>query len=94
VGLFFGSAGSGSTTTAAADATALTTFSVGSALVIGAGLGMLFNVLRFSLSRNRHEFMSVSAVVAAKYQVMVPAALEDKALAAIREHQEKCINGQ
>lgn len=92
VGLFFGTAGTDTTT--AATATSMTTFSVGSAIVIGAGLGMLFNVLRFSMARSRHEFMSASAVVAATYQVLVPAAMEDQARAAIREHQEKCINGQ
>ena len=46
---------------------------LGSALVIGAGVGMLFNVLRFSLSRNKREFVSQSSIVAAKYQVQVPA---------------------
>ena len=46
---------------------------LGSAIVIGAGVGMLFNVLRFSLSRNKREFVSQSSIVAAKYQVQVPA---------------------
>ncbi|MFM5905576.1 MAG: general stress protein [Micrococcales bacterium] len=92
-GLFFGSAGTDATASAA-QATSMTTFSVGSAIVIGAGLGMLFNVLRFSMSRNRHEFMSASSVVAASYQVLVPEAMQDQARNAIREHQEKCINGQ
>ena len=47
--------------------------SLGSAIVIGAGVGMLFNVLRFSLSRSKREFVSQSSIVAAKYQVQVPA---------------------
>jgi hypothetical protein len=46
---------------------------LGSAIVIGAGVGMLFNVLRFSLSRNKREFVIQSSIVAAKYQVQVPA---------------------
>ena len=46
---------------------------LGSAIVIGAGVGMLFNVLRFSLSRSKREFVSQSSIVAAKYQVQVPA---------------------
>ncbi|MEN9343132.1 MAG: hypothetical protein RIR24_719 [Actinomycetota bacterium] len=45
---------------------------LGSAIVIGAGIGMLFNVLRFSLARNKREFVSQSSIVAAKYQVQVP----------------------
>ena len=45
---------------------------LGSAIVIGAGVGMLFNVLRFSLSRSKREFVSQSSIVAAKYQVQVP----------------------
>ena len=53
--------------------------SVGSAIVIGAGIGMLFNVLRFSLSRNKRGFMSQSSIVAAKYQVQVPANLLSQA---------------
>lgn len=47
--------------------------SLGSAIVIGAGVGMLFNILRFSLSRNKREFVSQSTFVASKYQVQVPA---------------------
>jgi hypothetical protein len=47
--------------------------------VIGAGIGMLFNVLRFSLSRNKRGFMSQSSIVAAKYQVQVPANLLSQA---------------
>jgi hypothetical protein len=46
---------------------------LGSAIVIGAGVGMLFNVLRFSFSRSKREFVSQSSIVAAKYQVQVPA---------------------
>lgn len=49
--------------------------SLGSAIVIGAGVGMLFNILRFSLSRNKREFVSQSSMVASKYQVQVPANL-------------------
>ena len=52
-----------------------------SSVVIGAGLGMLFNVVRYALSRNKKTFVSQSAVVAAKYQVQVPASLADQARA-------------
>ena len=52
-----------------------------SSVVIGAGLGMLFNVVRYALSRNKKTFVSQSAVVAAKYQIQVPASLADQARA-------------
>jgi hypothetical protein len=52
-----------------------------SSVVIGAGLGMLINVVRYALSRNKKTFVSQSAVVAAKYQVQVPASLADQARA-------------
>ena len=63
------------------------------AIVIGAGIGMLINIIRFSVTRNRHEFTSGSAVVAASYDVVVPHPLADQAKKAIQEHQEKCVNG-
>jgi hypothetical protein len=72
----------------AADATQMTTIeSVLSAVVIGAGIGMLFNVVRFSLARNKRGFISASSVVASKYQVQVPAQLADQAKAIpVHEH--------
>jgi hypothetical protein len=53
--------------------------SVFSAVVIGAGIGMLFNVIRFSLARNKRGFISASSVVASKFQVQVPGELADQA---------------
>ena len=58
-----------------------------SAVLIGAGIGMLFNVLRFSLLRNRHAFVSQSTVVASKYEVQVPGNLVEQAEKAILEHE-------
>ncbi|MEY4437399.1 MAG: hypothetical protein RL100_863 [Actinomycetota bacterium] len=55
--------------------------SAASSVVIGAGLGMLLSVVRYSLSRNKRTFVSQSSVVAAKYQIQVPAHLADKARA-------------
>jgi hypothetical protein len=52
-----------------------------SSMVFGAGLGMLFNVVRYSLARNKKSFVSQSTVVASKYQIQVPAALADQARA-------------
>lgn len=68
--------------------------STGAAIVIGAGLGMLLNILRFSLTRNRHEFSSSSAVIAAKYDVVVPHPMAQQAKDAMDEHLRQCINGE
>ncbi len=74
-------------TTAAASAVGSTTLA---AVFIGAGIGMLINVLRFSFTRNRHEFSSASAVVAAKYEVVVPHPLVEQAQKAVAEHAANC----
>jgi hypothetical protein len=64
-------------------ATASTSFgSFGSYIVIGAGIGMLFAVVRYSLTRNKKEFLSGSAVVAARYEVMVPTHMVQNAIKA------------
>jgi hypothetical protein len=68
--------------------------STGAAIVIGAGIGMLINILRFSFTRSRHEFTSGSAVVAANYNVVVPHSLVGQANSAIAEHLAQCVNGQ
>jgi hypothetical protein len=41
-------------------------------IIIGAGLGMLVNIVRFSLTSNRRSFISAQAVIANKYEVVVP----------------------
>ena len=56
--------------------------SYGSYIVIGAGVGMLISVIRFALMRNKKEFLSGSAVVASRYEVMVPTHLVDTAVKA------------
>jgi hypothetical protein len=58
-----------------------------SAVFIGAGIGMLINILRFSLARNKHAFVSQSAVIASKYEVQVPSNLVEQAQKAISEHE-------
>lgn len=40
------------------------------AVVIGAGFGMLFGVLSYSLNRNRRDFSSVMQMVASRYDVI------------------------
>ena len=51
------------------------TGSLVTAMVIGAGLGMLWGVLRLSLSRNKRNFISQQQIVASVYQVQVPMTL-------------------
>ncbi|MBJ7280374.1 MAG: hypothetical protein JHD31_00670 [Rhodoluna sp.] len=71
--LIFGS--SGQTTTE----TASPIFSLGSALLIGAGVGMLWQVIRFSMNKAKRSFSSASTVVATSYAVLVPSELTGEA---------------
>ena len=52
-----------------------TLFNLPSALLVGAGFGMLFQVIRFSMTKNKRSFASSSLVVAKKYEVVVPSEL-------------------
>jgi hypothetical protein len=79
VGLFLG----GSTDTTAVPMVG----SAFSSVLIGAGIGMLFNLLRFSLARNKRAFISQSAVIASKYEVQVPGNLAEQAEKAIADHE-------
>jgi hypothetical protein len=78
-GLFFG----GSTDPNASPVVGSTFSSV----LIGAGIGMLINILRFSLARSKRAFVSQSSVVASKYEVQVPGDLADQAEKAVAEHE-------
>jgi len=49
------------------------------AIAIGAGFGMLFGVLSYSLNRNRRDFSSVVQFVATRYELIVPAELVGQA---------------
>lgn len=51
------------------------------AVVIGAGFGMLFGVLSYSLNRNRRDFSSVMQMVASRYDVIT----EPELVASARE---------
>lgn len=62
-GLLFGTSG-------ASEQVLLTNVAAG--IVIGAGIGMLLNVIRFSLTKNRRAFISGQQVIAKKYEVVVP----------------------
>ena len=63
-------------------------FSIGSAVLVGAGLGMLFQVIRFSLSKTKRGFASTSQFVASKYEVQVPSELVSQANAAYQKAEE------
>jgi hypothetical protein len=67
IGLFFGLLFGATSTT---EQVVITNLSAG--IVIGAGIGMLLNVIRFSLTKNKRSFISAQAVVAKKYDVIVP----------------------
>jgi len=57
-------------------------FSLLSSILVGAGLLMLFQVVRFSLAKGKRGFASTSQVVATKYEVLVPSELTNDASAA------------
>ena len=83
VGLIFGLI-----TTPAASATeafAVTALALVQPMIIGAGLGMLFNVVRFSMARNKRGFISQSLIMAKEYEVQVPGNLVEQAKRIIAE---------
>jgi len=63
-------------------------FNLGSSLLIGAGIGMLAQVIRFSLTKNKRNFSSGSLVVAQKYEVIVPSELTSDAATAYAKGAE------
>jgi hypothetical protein len=80
-GLIFGATGAGT------EAVLLTNVAAG--VVIGAGIGMLINVIRFSLTKNRRGFISGQMVVAKKYEVVVPAEQFELAKKAVAQAKPK-----
>lgn len=44
---------------------------VGAAVLIGAGFGMLFGVVNYSLRRRRRDFTSTHQVIAGKYEIII-----------------------
>jgi hypothetical protein len=84
IGLFFGLVFGATSTT---EQVVITNLSAG--IVIGAGVGMLLNVIRFSLTRNKRSFISAQAVVAKKYDVIVPAGQLSDAKKAIKATSSK-----
>ncbi|WP_245861566.1 general stress protein [Compostimonas suwonensis] len=63
----------------------LTSFAVlGAALLMGAGFGMLFGVVTYSVNRRRRTFTSVTQVMASSYTVLVDPELLHKARNVLR----------
>lgn len=61
------------------------------AVLIGAGFGMLFGIVTFSVNRRRRDFTSTMQVIASNYQVIVDGALVNRArnvLAGVLEEAE------
>jgi hypothetical protein len=52
-----------------------------SVLVVAAGLGMLFQIIRFSSTKNKRSFLSSQMPIATRYEVIVP---NDDALPALK----------
>lgn len=52
---------------------------VGAALLIGAGFGMIFGIVSYSLNRSRRDFTSTHQVIASNYQIVVDSAVSLRA---------------
>lgn len=60
-----------------------TTVFLPATLAIGAGIGMLVNLVIYSLRRRRQDYQSVQQVVASQYDIIVPNGTADAARAAL-----------
>jgi hypothetical protein len=52
---------------------------VGAAAIIGAGFGMLFQIVTYTLGRRRRDFTSIHQVIAGKYEIIVDSSLTIRA---------------
>ena len=59
---------------------------VRAALLIGAGFGMIFNIVTYTISRRRRDFTSTHQVLASNYQIIIDPELTAKAQQALQEH--------
>jgi hypothetical protein len=77
------------TGTGASTTTALSSQQTSAAtIILGAGVGMAIQMLRFALTKNKRGFLSASMVVAKKYDIMVPSALASAAAEAYSKGAE------
>jgi hypothetical protein len=67
--------------------TTTTPLNIAAAALIGAGFGMLFNTVLYSVSRRRRDFTSVMQVIASSYSVMVDPELANRARNALEREQ-------
>jgi len=74
--------GTSTTTTLSSQQTSAAT------IILGAGVGMAIQMLRFALTKNKRGFLSASMVVAKKYDIMVPSALASAAAEAYNKGAE------
>ena len=58
------------------------------ALIVAAGIGMLVNILRFGLAKQKRGYLSTQMPVATRYEVIVPAEDAANALRAINQKSE------
>ena len=73
-------ASTGTSTGTSSTATALSAQQTSAAtIILGAGVGMAIQLLRFALTKNKRGFLSASMVVAKKYDIMVPTAMASAA---------------
>ena len=59
------------------------------AIAIGAGFGMLFGVLSYSMNRNRRDFSSVMQMIATRYDLIVDPDLLSEARRVLTESAQK-----
>ncbi|MBG6054734.1 putative transporter YbjL [Salinibacterium sp. CAN_S4] len=59
---------------------------VGAALLMGAGFGMIFSIVTYTISRRRRDFTSTHQVLASNYQIIIDPALTAKAQQALQAH--------
>jgi hypothetical protein len=58
------------------------------ALAIGAGFGMLFGVLSYTMNRNRRDFSSIMQMVATRYDLITEPELIQQARRVLTEHAQ------
>ncbi|MCY7324628.1 MAG: hypothetical protein LH605_00650 [Microbacteriaceae bacterium] len=52
---------------------------VGAAVLIGGGFGMIFSLVSYTLNRRRHDFTSISQVLASQYEIIIDPSLTIRA---------------
>jgi hypothetical protein len=59
---------------------------VGAALLMGAGFGMIFSIVTYTISRRRRDFTSTHQVLASNYQIIIDPELTAKAQQALQHN--------